>query len=268
MRRGDCPFCGAERVDIDIEDACPQWILRSLLKLRRSDRLRVQTFGQSNRDYPSYTGKMPVHAPCKAKCNGGWMSQLQSRAKPLLRPMIESDPAISMPLDFQKRAEIAFWLVKTAMVWDFVKPNTAFFNDVERRAAVAHEIPAMLQVWAGRYNGEGLLHQSHNPLQMFSLERAGATPTMLEGIGFTFTAGHMTLQLCYVRPRAGVLFKGILNNASPEGRLVQVWPASGDLIWPPLREIESVDRLQQIAMRFGSFRPGDPRASKPPQSWN
>lgn len=267
MRRDDCPFCGALQVEIDLEDACPKWVLRSIQGMRKSDRFRVQTFGRDNRDYPSYTGAISVHAPCKVVCNGGWMSRLERRAKPILRSMIESNPPIAMPLSASDRTLIALWLLKTAMVWDFVLPNTPYFIEDERRMVAAQKIPETIQVWAGRYSGRGFLHQSHNPLQMFSIEGSGVKPTQMTSFGFTFTMGHLTLQLHYLRRKQGVQMKGMLTNSSPGDRLLEVWPARRSVVWPPSIEIGSIDRLHEISMRFGSFKPGDPRGAKPPESW-
>lgn len=263
MRKGDCPFCGAVNVEIDIEDACPKWILRSIERLRRSERVRIQTFGKANRDYPSYSGAIPVHAPCKKNCNGGWMSRLESRAKPLLRPMIEPASPIAIPLGFQSRAEIAFWLLKTAMVWDFVSPNSPFFTNEERQRATRHELPSHLDVWAGRYTGPGLLHQSHNPLRLMSIEARGAKPVEITAHGFTFTAGHLTLQLLYIRPRKGVLFKGMLSHLNPRDHLIPLWPTETQVVWPPNSPIDSFESLNTISSRWGTFRPDDPRAKGP-----
>jgi hypothetical protein len=65
-------------------------------------------------------------------CNNTWMSQLEDRNIPSLRPMLQNQPTM---IDPGRQRLLTEWGVKTAMVQDSIKPaigNEKFYTDAER----------------------------------------------------------------------------------------------------------------------------------------
>jgi hypothetical protein len=68
------------------------------------------------RKQPKASSKVPTVKTDKVceDCNGHWMSDLETRASPLLTPMI---PGEGRSLSIEEQAFIAVWGIKTDMTW-------------------------------------------------------------------------------------------------------------------------------------------------------
>lgn len=89
-----------------------------------------------------------------AGCNNGWMSRLETEAKPLLSPLIDGrDRAIWS----DEQAIISAWLIKTAMVFEFTADSSRepYYTDEERRRLRAERaiLPSTI-ILLGRYRGD------------------------------------------------------------------------------------------------------------------
>jgi hypothetical protein len=54
-------------------------------------------------------------------CNGGWMSDLESRAATLLKPVL-GDPNAVINLDLRAQADLALWAARTALTYQQTRP--------------------------------------------------------------------------------------------------------------------------------------------------
>lgn len=246
MQKRDCPFCGAVGVEIDLEHALPDWLRELILKRKDTpeQRLTLHVGGERPRTFLTRNANITVHAPCKEYCNNGWMSKLEGRAKPMLRPFVEADPPIAVPIGEQQCAELAFWLLKTAMVWDFIDPMVPYFTNAQRRAVVEHRIDVPLMMWIGRYTGaEGHFMAMHMPIK---LQSGGLT---MEGFAFTMMAGHLVTQFLTFRQPPSIGPVSIIVPGTPPSELVSLWPPR-QFVWPPPRTISTAEWLLAIATRF------------------
>lgn len=161
---------------------------------------------------------------CKL-CNGGWMNDLENRARPFLKEMISGGP---VALDADAQQVIAAWAAKTAMCVERTFPNaTQAIHKDYYRELYAHRSkpPDSLTVWAGCYGGAtpyGISHRSW-PLWRFTRRQPSK---MFQA---TYRIGYLIIQLL------GAVIDDdfvLMNDRSQS--LIQLWPPlEAKLIWPP-----------------------------------
>lgn len=199
-----------------------------------------------------------VRCVCEV-CNNGWMSMLEGLAKPIVGPLVAD---LSFDLRWTDQTLIAFWLIKTAMVFEAVKTGTPmFFTDQDRAHLLsAFSPPLEATMWIGRYAqhvggyGEGrhlkksiaLPPYSHSPLS--------------EGYVNTFAFGHLVMQVICIRREPGAHVPNVTLH-SRKGNwsklLRQVWPIRNQRItWPPpLSFSDHGVTLDELGERFTGTPP-------------
>lgn len=111
-----------------------------------------------------------IRCVCKP-CNNGWMSQLESAAKPILAPMIEGK---SRTLDADQRRTLASWVALKVMVSEHDKPRMALTPDHDRLVFYeALGIPRYYRIRIGR-NGTKAKLAYHR--QSMTLALGGSAP--------------------------------------------------------------------------------------------
>jgi hypothetical protein len=115
-----CIFCGYEGDDFVPEHWIPDWLSRKLLPKHGSMVGHVIPDGSIvKRRYFVYT----VDHVCKTKCNGGWMSDMESRASDdgdVLR-LILGVP--KPPLSQEAQARLAAWCFLKAITVELARPG-------------------------------------------------------------------------------------------------------------------------------------------------
>lgn len=248
-----CIFCGS-RTDLNREDLWPKWLVKAVVQNRPSK--IEQILGQ---DTPHlYAGKWVKGRGVCERCNGGWMSDLETKIKPILEPLIFDSSSV---LDYVQQSAVAIWTMKTAMVFECVKgaastvatANEVFYYAADRQHLMQWSTPPPdTFVWLGRYEPEFSLWTQNDHL-------SNAQPRGLldEGSATTFAIGRCLIQALTVRrpPESAneVQTRPIRHDKSLwSDALIQIWPASDNFAqWPPLRTVSSLDNLDQLARRFG-----------------
>jgi len=108
-----------------VEHVFPQWLLEHLSI--RDDRIsptHTTPEGEVVSMREMVLNRMVEGRVC-SRCNSGWMSDLESRAKPLLVPLMEGDTVI-VELSYQDRALLGRWAAKTA----FLLNRSSNFHDL------------------------------------------------------------------------------------------------------------------------------------------
>lgn len=128
-----CVFCGA--TPLTNEHVWPRWVrqLPGPAAQRKADTARTPHIITRTRDlgdlrivYPEFRGQrvpvtdVTVRVACAA-CNGGWMSQLEGRSKPLLTSLTAGAP---VQLDTVALGTLAAWAFKTAAMFQFHDAKT------------------------------------------------------------------------------------------------------------------------------------------------
>src|SRR5579883_3043438 len=115
-----CLFCGRVLPPKRIKNAksdehiIPQWLMDHLgLRTMPVTGMRWDVPSRQVIEHKQHAVRKFVSVGVCAGCNGGWMSQLENQAKPLLTRLI-ADPNELPKLTEQERYVIARWTLKTA----------------------------------------------------------------------------------------------------------------------------------------------------------
>jgi hypothetical protein len=113
-----CIFCGSSlRVSGSNEHIVPRWLLECLdLYDRPLHHVLYKDKGQSIAARRDHQFASLVSGRICSKCNSGWLAQLESRAKPLLLPLLDGTYRGTLPP--QSSQLIATWMFKTALTLD------------------------------------------------------------------------------------------------------------------------------------------------------
>jgi hypothetical protein len=158
-----------------------------------------------------------VRSVCQ-NCNGGWMSRLEARAKPLLEPMLDGKPATLAP---DGQALLAAWTVKTLMMLDVWRPDPEAFSHAHHQQLYRSGAPPADTV--------ALLAYVDRPMQHTFYALPGAEPGELH---------RLTMNVGCLVGQVRLLSKGGAIRYGPEAKrsAVQVCPAArGAVDWPPER---------------------------------
>jgi hypothetical protein len=206
----ECVFCGG-RAD-SLEHVWPQWVSRHF-----ADRLPLTLVDRSRGVPPRSMSILDAHVRRVCQdCNGGWMSQLEMRAKPLLEPMFDGEP---VTLERDEQAVVAAWTVKTLMMLDLWQPDPEAFSPTHHqqlhRSAAPPSDTAVLLAFVDR------------PTQHTFYALPGEKPGELHRL--TMNVGCLVGQV-----RLGAAGGAVQNGSEAKRSAVQVWPRGGDPIdWPP-----------------------------------
>ena len=218
-----CIFCHRE-IDAKAppEHVIPQWISRAYPNAM---------FTTKHRDGRVITSKVleiTVETVCK-DCNHHWMSDLETRASPMLKPMLKGD---TQGLSVEQQVTVSQWATKTAMTLDqTVPPGQRVFSAGECKLLMERKLPPPgAGVQLGRYVGGGIfLDFGHNELYR------RAIPT---GPRRNPPDGHRTA----IRIDQLVVEVNMTSDAHLDLRIAQtdvrdlllpIWPSTQPVAWPP-----------------------------------
>lgn len=161
-------------------------------------------------------------------CNNGWMSRLESVAKPFVGPLVQGKSVILEPFT---QVLVATWAFKTALCFD--KTNIGSGNVLASEYAsfgVNQLPPAYCQVWMGGYNW---IEESLAANFLSRLDQRHPS-TLGEVLPFglwkiTFTVGYLLFNV------VGPTIEGrtFAIDWGPFGTMVErVWPVGAAISWP------------------------------------
>ena len=160
-------------------------------------------------------------------CNGGWMSVLQSNAKPFLAPMLTG---AWHELSHQAKWEIARWALMFSIIYERSDPERASI-DRETRVRFMHGgIPEPLMVWIGR-NRPTLRAQSRTHHRAWGTHDHGffAQATIASPGDLTLVTFSMRWDLQHPLQNMAILDVGDRMGLTR--------------IWPPIETSDSADPL-------------------------
>lgn len=252
-------WCGAKNVTK--EHVLPQWTRRVVNPTLhvRSETIWLPAFeGPRTVEKQGTTFTKQPRIACLS-CNGGWMSAMEQRSMPALKPLIVGT---KRHIDASEAKVIAAWASKTAYVSQAV--GQYFSSPEERRAFMQnpYEPPTSTQVWLGRWRGgNGADIWTHAWL----LSGAGLPPVATDPLNShltMFAIGHLVIVVAATPDPdfAGYGPRGIWSYG-----LVGIWPLGrSHASWPPRLQLNP---KQVLALRV-SFKQGlgerDRPASGPP----
>jgi hypothetical protein len=155
---GKCIFCGGS--GLSKEHVWPLWA-RDLLP-RRIGGTHVKGEVTSVRGNPHKTAErklknfegnvttIQLRRVC-GRCNNGWMSKLETQAKPILSPLILGQPSI---LSADSQRVIATWIVMKFMITEFYNPEVIATPQRNREFLMSNQQPPEgWQIWIAHKRG-------------------------------------------------------------------------------------------------------------------
>lgn len=236
----DCIFC-AQKAD-SIEDAIPLWLSA---RFKAPGTMEHQPgINKPTLTYPVTQPKITIKRVCK-KCNNGWMSRLESRAKPVLTRILD-EPACT--LDIHNSKTLALWSAKTSMMMEVVNPSENWaFSELDRCLIYTNDlVPASTDVW---------LATCANFPSSFGVSRFLSNEGSPDRVGITTLCfGCLAIQvrkmsIVTARPGASIT---IDERPGPwEQVLLGIWPpASSPVSWPAKMMLDGQYGLETFANRF------------------
>ena len=239
--RRACIFCAAEDQKISKEHLWPKWMRKHVEGSSggRSSRIRSRNAVKivNRQDIPLNGFDREVSGPCK-RCNETWMGQLEEQVAPLLTPMLNNEEVTLRPLEQQA---IARWATLKMLVAQEMHGETAPVVPLERfrQFFIDRRLPIGGQVWLGRYSGGGPWPTSYRFQSLYLTLNGEDGPGHPNAYLLGFSIGHLA-----------VVYWGheIVNGPTPDiapisEYLIPIWPATGQVQWPPpaLMEADGLD---------------------------
>lgn len=232
----ECAFC-PNPAD-SREHLWAEWI-GELLGPRQYTITRTEPDGTS-KTWPATKLDLKTWEVCH-KCNSGWMSDLESRTRNIVKDMIvQGKPRILEIRDLQTIASLVF--IK-AVIADRISDVPPFLSRAARfsfRRTLT--IPPGTQMWLAS------LPTSYKGIYKgFYLETPGTTSNDFKAQVFTLAAGHLAVQAAISRWRkrtAGRETNEISLTQHPIWGDVSIafWPSNGNSIaWPPRKNLLGIE---------------------------
>lgn len=256
QRVGRCIFCG--RGGLSKEHVLPDW-LQELFPRSSTDTHTVGSFDwiripehvmpiQNTERRQGQAGTRKVRVVCRATCNNGWLSRMETATKPLLLDLVQG---YSRTLTVADQKLLATWIAKTAMVAEFVKKDQVTVGQATRDRFYANpEPPAHWNIWIAFYSGTEWLAGNifHHGVGMYMppLE-------MMPGVKNTHYTVITLGRLMCICTGCEDERQEIKLDARMDQAVRQLWPAIGrDIAWPPERSIDD-QGAQQVTGAFGKW---------------
>ena len=226
--RPTCKFCGTP--GSSKEDIVAKWIGRLLSEGAPPGTHYVFHHRSTHPDIgipdQAKTANLPAvltRAFCEP-CNNGWMSELETRVRPILEPLILGKPRT---LSKEDQATLAFWATKTLLGFQAREDAGTTWARPEEYTEL-YALQAALpksQVWLGasEHMGDVARHYAHD-YRLNESER-----DQIDGFGAGLTIGHAVFYFAigYTAPL------GLRLRYDAALALKQIWPSTRDeLHWP------------------------------------
>jgi hypothetical protein len=239
-----CIFCqqsfGANRKRSK-EHILPLWLTDVL----HGEGLIVQTWTDPNtHETRKWTTKEPdfkARVVCEV-CNTGWMSELETEAKPFLTSMIQGR---GRELYRHGKETCALWALKTVMMLEHAHPadcRSVPATDYPELYAAKAVLPHV-RIWSGANEFGGGVWAQTRRVELDTGENA------TQGYGSTLCVGHLVFELFRIDigDWENIKIKGNIESA-----LLLLWPNPGVLRWPPTtvlsrHEVELLGRTIAMA---------------------
>jgi hypothetical protein len=220
MPKRACLFCG--RTPVSSEHAMPLWTGSVIPGDGRWIHRHVERDGDDPiREWRKKGPDLKCNAACRV-CNEGWMSQLEDRAKPILKPMIQGEPT---RLELHKLTVISFWALKTGLMLDRCsearRQNIPAGEFVELYGA--QSVLPSAHVWIGKCD---VARGSWFQARTLDLDTGDAVTS---GYGATLWIGHLVFQLISIG-LSGRVKLGLKPDVVAV--MAPIWPRNFKLDWP------------------------------------
>lgn len=238
-----CPFCGRNG-PFNSEHVWPDWIGRLVFGYKRGASApkaphrrssSIPSESDATWQAPSFT--TTTNAIC-ADCNGGWMSDLEDAAAPVLTPLLLGKRAL---LNLADQALVSRWVAKTAMTFQLTTPRRPIPPNHYRYLRDHLLPPPSAQVWIGIRTAEDGVVVSGLQSARIRVPGGGTEDAFHSAYLVTVGIALFAAQLSgNDLPRFDFSWghDGEFTNA-----LQPVWPTTDPVEWPPRQPIRSIQAV-------------------------
>jgi hypothetical protein len=241
-----CMFCGDHK--LTLEDAWPLWLMR-LFPTNLVGKMEAQRGNSDLQPWSLANPSLKVKFVC-ARCNNGWMSQLEDQVKPVVEALLGPK---SVFINSQQQSLLAIWSVKNAMVFEALRSDQSWFYSAKEREnlRIAFQPPDQTYVWLAKViefdgpftsssNLGGIIKESTNPVS---------------GYVTTMAFGNMAIQVLNIRLlTSDMQYSNLIFQQSPgpwDQTSLPIWPnQQTQLSWPPTIGLSGEFGLQVFSKRF------------------
>ena len=246
-----CIFCG-DRASTK-EDAWPLWLMR-LFPANLTGTMDAQRGRKVLQSWQSIGPKLTVKYIC-ARCNNGWMSQLEQQVKPIVEAIFSQE---SVLINSRQQAILGAWAVKNAMVLEALRPAQPWFYLPSERISLKETLypPAQTYAWIAKcveYNGSYSIASNLAGI-------ANELTSQVSGYVTTMGFGPLALQVLSMRLPESVPQNATVTASVQPGPWDQstlcIWPSQQiSQKWPPLFGLSGKIGMQALSERW---MPGGP----------
>lgn len=238
-----CVFCHGQPVNQ--EHALPRWLAR-LFSDEIVDFERTLAVGEGDAEVRPWRGRpfsATVGGPC-VSCNGGWMSDLESQAAPVLTPLVQNRET---RLDAVAQQLVATWAIKTMLMLRLIAADdddSELASDIYEWIKRTRTPPPGEQIWLASYAGEDQWPMTFHYYGA-SIRRPDGTDTFEANAHCaSFAVGHLAFGLAGHRLQNGPT----AVPSVPPDALRPLWPAYGESIeFPPPAMLAGVGEMRTLA---------------------
>jgi hypothetical protein len=241
-----CVFCGEPAKTV--EDVWPCWmtnhfIAPGVMEIERGPAFELKT-------HPVDRPELAIKCVC-AKCNNGWMSQLQDAGKPIIERLWNEE---ACDLELGDCRTLSLWAVMTSMVLQaFGDEETQLYSDLERTLMWKNHIihPYMFILIANSEEFTSMISECRSIWSGAS--RTETRQTRANAINIAF--GRLCIQVLKIVPPGDIVSGSKISLGQDKSEWAhaasKIWPLKGQPVhWPPANGIHSEDQMNLFIERF------------------
>ncbi len=236
-----CIFCGSSG-PIDKEHLLNRW-LRTYLHDEQAGRPGAQITGGQNKPLTRKIHTYPLkgwrRVVCK-DCNSGWMGRLEGTetgVRPFLEPLVQGKPVV---LSVQDQELFMRWIVKLAIVWEYLDTDTITTTPALRRRFMETQLPPLAtQIRVGSFD----IYSASTPMlywheaHVMQGEHIGSSDA-LQAQWTSITIAHIAIHI-FMGTWEEQVTVGLPDHIAPKYR--QIWPVLGAQSFPAAPLITQLD---------------------------
>jgi hypothetical protein len=271
-----CIFCGG--APLTREHIWPQW-LRAHLPIAMINYQSLQAIEhrrQTDRNVSTRSGdphSWRIRVVC-ARCNNGWMSQLEMHFQPILVPLLKGQIARLTP---RQQQTLAAWAALKVMVAEFDRTSHRVSHHMHRKRLMRRQLPPVngWRIWIGNYKRDKWVPRwvTHSFLIRSDtvVEQRGEIATFYNSQASTHVVGDLYIHI--IRSPMPNLARDFSFQRVPNAgaKLRSIWPPNSySIVWPaPTMTDKDADDIAGAFLELGrrSAQP-PPRNSQTPRGGN
>lgn len=250
-----CIFCDGR--PLSKEDIWPTWMTPYFPRdIERYEYGRIDVYDDDN---PMVTrinrGGDPRSRRAKCvcrKCNSGWMSVLQSKAKGVVLSLAQGEARV---LTEEDQRVLARWIAMVTITSEFIEPRSVAIPESDRDWVMNRVgAPENWKIWIGDYvREEWRGWRSHNALPVHEDDEADRADPLKPRPPNTQTTTLVFGRL-YVHALSSSIARLVgASKIAARAKLMlkQVWPFENEVVWPPERTMSNGDAHRVSSEIFG-----------------